>query len=116
MSHHHQPPHVTRVLIACSPAYHNRRAIMEALGSIFLDTIDEQREYYYFECPAIAEIFDDGVFNRTSFRRLLPADATATKTFEDLRFSHIVAGGDDGFVAKLLSDIGAQDALLVRLD
>jgi hypothetical protein len=50
-----------RVFIACSAEYRNRKAILEALGSIFLETIDGQREYFYFDCPAITEIFDDGV-------------------------------------------------------
>jgi hypothetical protein len=88
---------------------------MEALGSIFIDTIEEQREYYYFECPAITEIFDDGALSRAVFRQMIPGDAATLSTFANLRFSHVVAGGDDAFVAKLLSDLGSSDALLVRL-
>ncbi|MBS0233829.1 MAG: hypothetical protein JSR99_10115 [Proteobacteria bacterium] len=114
MSSHRHPPHVTRVVIACSPTYRNRRAIMEALGSIFLETIEEQREYYYFECPAMSEIFDDGVFNRLSFRQLTPGDQSQADVVK-LGFTHIVAGGDDTFVGNLLSELGATDALLVRL-
>lgn len=115
MSHHKHPPHTTRVFIACSPTYRNRRALMEALGSIFLDTIEEQREYYYVECPAMAEIFDDGVFNRASFRQLELGDPSQTETIRNLGFTHVVAGGDDAFVAQLLSEFKAANALLVRL-
>lgn len=115
MSHHLHPPHVTRVFIACSPTYSNRRALLEALGSIFLDTIEEQREYYYLECPAMTEIFDDGVFNPQMFRRLAPVDASQADAVRNLGFTHVVAGGDDAFVANLLSEIRAADALLVRL-
>ncbi len=115
MSHHHQPPHITRVFIACSPNYHNRRAIMEALGSIFIDTLDEQREYYYLECEAMTEIFDDCALGRTSFRLLVLGDGAKPTVFENLHFTHVVAGGDDAFVAKLLTDIGSSEAMLVRL-
>lgn len=113
MSHHKRPPNVVRIFIACSPSYHNRRAIMEALGSIFIDTIEQQREYYYFDCPAMAEIFDDGIFNSAIFHLLTPGDTTVDP--KGLQFTHIVAGGDDAFVAKIVSEIGALDALLVRL-
>ncbi len=115
MSQHHQPPHVMQIFIACSPTYHNRRAIMEALGSIFIDTIEEQRQYYYFECPAMTEIFDDGVFNRAMFRLIAPGDATDSSPIKSVKFTHIVAGGDDAFVANVLSEIGADDAMLMRL-
>jgi len=115
MSSHRHSPHVTRVVIACSPTYRNRRALMEALGSIFLETIEEQREYYYFDCPAMSEIFDDGVFNRLSFRQLMPGDRSQAEVVRNLGFTHIVAGGDDTFVGDLLSELGATDALLVRL-
>ncbi len=115
MSHHQDPSHIARVFVACSPTYRNRRALMEALGSIFLDTIEGQREYYYFECPAMTEIFDDGVFGPQMFRRLAPGDVSHANTIETLGFTHVVAGGDDTFVANLLSEISAADALLVRL-
>jgi hypothetical protein len=113
MSHHKRPPNIVRIFIACSPSYHNRRAIMEALGSIFIDTIEQQREYYYFDCPAMAEIFDDGVFNSAVFHLLVPADAA--RDTKNLQFTYVVAGGDDAFVAKTVSELGASDALLVRL-
>jgi len=111
MAHHpHQQPHVTRVFIACSPGYNNRRAIMQALASIFIDTIEEQREYYYFDCPAMMEIFDDGVFNRANFRRL------ATDGLSNaVEFTHIVTGGDEAFIAKLLSEIKSEGAEVLRL-
>ncbi len=109
MGHHKPSPQAARVLIACSPTYRGRRALLEALGSIFLDTIEGLREYYYFESPVLNEIFDDGVFSRSSFRSLSQPNTTA------FAFTHIVAGGDDAFVAKLLSDLRAENALLVRL-
>jgi hypothetical protein len=115
MSRHTLAPLLVRAFIACSPDYHNRRALMEALGSIFLDTIEGQREYYYFECPAMTEIFDDGVLNQAMFRRLIhgnPGDAAAMKA---LAFTHIIAGGDDVFVDRLLAELNTPDAVLVRL-
>ena len=115
MSHHKQPSRGVRVFIACSPSYHNRRAIMEALGSIFIDTIEEQREYYYFECPAMTEIFDDGALNRTLFRELVPNQMPIEIRRQTLKFTHIVAGGDDTFVAQLLADVGSPDAVVMRL-
>ncbi|MBY0559535.1 hypothetical protein [Hyphomicrobium sp.] len=105
----------TRVFIACSEEFRNRKAIMEALGSIFLDTIDRQREYFYFDCPALTEIFDDGVFNRSAFRRFNPGDAKDAATIRSLNFTHIVAGGDDAFVKTLVSNLGAKKAAIVRL-
>lgn len=103
------------MFIACSAEYSNRKAIMEALGSIFLDTIEGQREYFYFECPAMAEIFDDGAFNRSAFRRFVSGDAADAATIKTLDFTHIVAGGDDSFVRALTSALGAPNAVLVRL-
>ncbi len=88
---------------------------MEALGSIFIDTIEEQRQYYYLECPAMNEIFDDGVFNRAMFRLIAPSDTTDSSPIKSVKFTHIVAGGDDAFVANVLSEIGANDAMLMRL-
>lgn len=114
MSRHTHPPSTLRIFVACSPTYRNRRAIMEALGSIFLDTIEQQREYYYYACPAIAEIFDDGVFNRASFRELTPPEAGLSTT-TDLKFAYIVVGGDDAFQAKIVSEVGSPTATLVRL-
>ncbi|SFV32230.1 hypothetical protein [Hyphomicrobium facile] len=105
----------TRVFIACSEEFRNRKAIMEALGSIFLDTIDGQREYFYFDCPALTEIFDDGVFNRSAFRRLNSGDPKDASTLRSLNFTHIVAGGDDTFVKALVSNLGAPEAAIVRL-
>ena len=105
----------TRVFIACSEEFRNRKAIMEALGSIFLDTIDGQREYFYFDCPALTEIFDDGVFNRSAFRRFDSRDAKDAATLRSLNFTHIVAGGDDTFVEALVSNLGAPEAAIVRL-
>jgi hypothetical protein len=115
MSHHKHPPAVMRVFIACSPTYRNRRALMEALGSIFIDTIEQQREYYFFDCPAMNEIFDDGVFNRANFRELPHGPDLPTAIIKDLNFAYVVAGGDDKFVGDLLSEIGGGEALLVRL-
>jgi hypothetical protein len=115
MSHHKHPPAIMRVFIACSPTYHNRRAIMEAIGSIFIDTIEQQREYYYFDCPAMAEIFDDGAFNRAIFHELRHSAGAQNAAIKDLQFTYIVAGGDDEFVTDILSEIGESDALLVRL-
>ncbi len=114
MGHHKPSPQTARVLIACSPTYRGRRALLEALGSIFLDTIEGLREYYYFESPVLNEIFDDGVFSRSSFRQLI-ADSLSQPNTRAIAFTHIVAGGDDAFVAKLLSDLRAENALLVRL-
>ncbi len=88
---------------------------MEALGSIFLDTIDGQREYYYSDCVAISEIFDDGVLNPAAFRRIAYDDPTQRETIKNLQFTHVVAGGDDVFVENLLSAIGGDGTLLVRL-
>ena len=116
MSHHKPTPAVMRIFIACSPTYHNRRAIMEALGSIFIDTIEQQREYYFFDCPAMTEIFDDGVFNRALFRELPHGDGPRSAAIKDLKFAYVVAGGDDKFVTDILSEIGGNDTLLVRLD
>lgn len=114
--HHHQPSaDNARVFIACSAKYRNRKALVEALGSIFLDTIDGRREYYYFECPVISEIFDDGVFGPSSFRRFLPEDATDLAILKSLKFTHIVAGGDDAFITTLMSKLDAPNAILVRL-
>lgn len=115
MSRHTHPPDTLRVFVACSPTYRNRRAIMEALGSIFLDTIEQQREYYYYACPAIAEIFDDGVFNRASFRELTPSADPQLSKPTDLKFAYIVVGGDDAFQAKIVSEVGSPTAVLVRL-
>jgi hypothetical protein len=115
MSHHKQSPHVMRIFVACSPTYRNRRAIMEALGSIFIDTIEQQREYYYLDSPAMDEIFDDGALNRAVFRKLPPDGDAQMAAIKDLKFTYIVAGGDDTFVADLLSAAGAPDSLLVRL-
>ncbi|RUO99275.1 hypothetical protein [Hyphomicrobium sp.] len=115
MTHRHHLPHVTRVLVACSPTYHNHRAIMEAIGSIFLDTIEEQREYYYFACPAMSEIFDDGALSPLSFRELAHEDPEIKQTLQNLKFTYVVAGGEDAFVEKLLSDVGGSGASLVRL-
>ncbi len=118
---HHQPhrhqPIVSnaRVFIACSAEYRNRKALVEALGSIFLDTIDGRREYYYFECPVISEIFDDGVFGPSSFRRFVPEDATDLATLKSLKFTHIVVGGDDTFVTTIVSKLDAPHAIVVRL-
>jgi hypothetical protein len=103
------------VFIACSAEYRNRKAILEALGSVFLDTIEGQREYFYLDCPAMTEIFDDGVFNRSAFRRLNHGDAKDVATLRSLNFTHIIAGGDDTFVTALVADLGAPDASLVRL-
>ena len=91
MTHRHHLPHVTRVLVACSPTYHNHRAIMEAIGSIFLDTIEEQREYYYFACPAMSEIFDDGALSPLSFRELAHEDPEIKQTLQNLKFTYVVA-------------------------
>ncbi|MFT3731075.1 MAG: hypothetical protein QM780_06560 [Hyphomicrobium sp.] len=115
MSHHKQPPQTMRILIACSPAYRNRRAIMEALGSIFIDTIELNREYYYFECPAMDEIFDDGAFNREIFHALAPDAHANLDDVWELKFTYVVVGGDDEFAAKFLSELGGGDASLVRL-
>jgi len=104
-----------RVFIACSAEYRNRKALVEALGSIFLDTIEGRREYYYFECPVINEIFDDGVFGPSSFRRFASEDATDMAAIKSLDVTHIVAGGDDTFVATLVSKLDAPNAILVRL-
>ena len=114
MGHHKHSPQTARVLIACSKTYRGRRALLEALGSIFLDTIEGLREYYYFECPLLDEIFEDGVFSRSSFRQLVEGSLSQPNT-QAGAFTHVVAGGDDAFVAKLLSDLQSQNALLVRL-
>jgi len=114
--HHHQPAaDNARVFIACSAEYRNRKALVEALGSIFLDTIDGRREYCYFECPVISEIFDDGVFGPSSFRRFVPEDAKDMAILKSLKFTHIVAGGDDTFVTTLVSKLDAPNAILIRL-
>lgn len=115
MSRHTPQPSTLRILVACSPTYRNRRAIMEALGSIFIDTIEQQREYYYYACPAMAEIFDDGMFNRAVFHELTPAAGAETAKTKALKFAYIIVGGDDAFAAKIASDIGSPDAMLVRL-
>lgn len=104
-----------RVFIACSADYNNRTALVEALGSIFLDTIEDQREYFYFDCPAMTEIFDDGVFNRLAFRRFVSGDAADAAIVRSLNFTHIVVGGDDTFVRALVSNLGAPHAALERL-
>ncbi|HML28023.1 MAG TPA: hypothetical protein PKE16_04140 [Hyphomicrobium sp.] len=115
MSHPKHPADVMRIFIACSPTYRNRRAIMEALGSIFIDTIEQQREYYYLDCPAMDEIFDDGVFNRAIFHQFVPNDRVHAPSIQRLKFAYVVAGGDDAFIAKAIGDINSQDAMLVRL-
>lgn len=115
MSRHTHPPSILRILLGCSPTYRNRRAIMEALGSIFIDTIEQQREYYYYACPAIAEIFDDGMFNPAMFHELTPTSDAEAPRPKDLKFAYIVVGGDDAFAAKVVSDVGSPDAILVRL-
>ena len=114
MSHHKRPPPVMRIFIACSPDYHNRRAIMEAVGSIFLDTIEQQRQYYYFDCPAMNDIFEDGIVNRAIFQ-LVPNDGDGSASLRTFGFSYIVAGGDEAFVTKILSEVGSSDAVVVRL-
>jgi len=113
----HQQPIAAqaRVFIACSAEYRNRKAIMEALGSIFLDTIEGQREYFYFDCPAMTEIFDDGVFSRSAFRRFVSGDKKDAAAIRSMNLTHIVAGGDDTFVKALVSDLGSPNAALVRL-
>ncbi|WP_045835967.1 hypothetical protein [Hyphomicrobium sp. 99] len=115
MTDHHPKADVARVFIACSAEYRNRKALVEALGSIFLDTIEGRREYYYFECPVINEIFDDGVFGRSAFRRFVSGNATDATAIKSLKITHIVAGGDDAFVTSLVSDLEAPNAALVRL-
>ncbi|WP_414462986.1 hypothetical protein [Hyphomicrobium sp. DY-1] len=115
MSRHKSPPSTLRILVACSPTYRNRRAIMEALGSIFIDTIEQQREYYYYACPAIAEILDDGMFNRSVFHELTPGAGAEEAKAKALKFAYIVVGGDDAFATKIVSDIGGPDTMLVRL-
>ncbi|MBS0249496.1 MAG: hypothetical protein JSR78_00340 [Proteobacteria bacterium] len=115
MSRHTHPPSILRIFVGCSPTYRNRRAIMEALGSIFIDTIEQQREYFYYACPAISEIFDDGMFNRDAFHELMPTSADDTTKAKDLKFAYIVIGGDDAFAAKIVSNVGSPDAILVRL-
>ncbi len=115
MSHHKPADTLVRVLVACSPDYSNRRALMETFASIFLDTIEGEREYYYFDCPAMAEILDDGFINRAIFRRFVHGDTKDAAAIRALRFTHIVAGGDDAFVESLLAELASSDALLVRL-
>lgn len=88
---------------------------MEALGSIFIDTIERQREYYFFDCPAMTEIFDDGMFNRAVFHELHHLSDKPNASFKELKFSYVLAGGDDEFVANILSEVGASDAMLTRL-
>jgi hypothetical protein len=113
-NHHPHLPHVTRVLIACSPDFHDRRALMETLGSIFLEAIDEPREYYYFASPLLAEIFDDGMFNPSYFLLLDPAVAEASRP-PLLPFTHVIAAGDDAFMASVNAYVGASKAVIVRL-
>jgi hypothetical protein len=115
MAHPHHLHRVIRVFIACSPDYRNRRALLEAMGSIFLDTIEEQREYYYSECVAIAEIFDDGMFNRDAFRLIAYDDPAQRQTLKSLQFTHVIADGDAAFVENLLSEVGGDGTVLVRL-
>jgi hypothetical protein len=116
MSHHHKPTSgLVRVFVACSSEYNNRRALMQAFASIFLDTIEGQREYYYFECPAMAEILDDGFLNRAIFHQCVHGDAGDAAAIKALKFTHIVAGGDDAFIEGLVAEIASPDALLIRL-
>lgn len=115
MSRHKHTADVMRIFIACSPTYHNRRALLEALGSIFIDTIELQREYYYLDSPAMDEIFDDGVFNRAICHQLIADDNAQAASNKNLKFAYIVAGGDDAFIARVVADIGSRDATLVRL-
>jgi hypothetical protein len=115
MSQHKHPTALLRIFVACSPAYRNRRAIIEALGSIFIDTIEQQREYYFLQCPAMGEIFEDRVFNRSSFREVELFDTAQIETIKQLGFTYVVAGGDDMFVAEVLAKLGTHDATLVRL-
>jgi hypothetical protein len=115
MSHHQHTADVMRIFIACSPTYHNTRALMEALCSIFIDTIELQREYHYLDSPAMDEIFDDGVFNRAICHQLVSDDNAQAASNKKLKFAYIVAGGDDAFIEKVVSDIDSRDAMLVRL-
>ncbi len=115
MSHHKPGNTLVRVFVACSPEYNNRRALMEAFGTIFLETIEGEREYYYFDSPAMAEILDDGFINRAIFRRFTHGDADDAAAIKALKFTHIVVGGDDAFVNGLLAELSSPDALLVRL-
>jgi hypothetical protein len=113
---HHKPKHsLVRVFVACSPEYGNGRALREAFASIFLDTIEGEREYYYFDCPAMIEILDDGFINRSIFQRLVRGDAKDAANIKALNFTHIVAGGDDAFVENLVAELKCPDAVLVRL-
>jgi hypothetical protein len=115
MSHHKPANTLVRVFVACSSDYNNRRALMEAFATIFLDTIEGEREYYYFDNPTIAEILDDGFINRAIFRRFVHGDASDAAAIKALTFTHIVAGGDDAFVKNLLAELASPDAQLVRL-
>ena len=115
MSHHKPTNSLVRVFVACSPEYGNGRALREAFTSIFLDTIEGQREYYYFDCPAMTEILDDGFINRSIFHRFVRGDAKDAAAIKALKFTHIVAGGDDAFVEDLVAELASPDAVLVRL-
>lgn len=115
MSHHKPADTRVRVIVACSPDYSNHRALMETFASIFLDTIEGEREYYYFDCPAMTEILDDGFINRAIFRRFVHGDAKDAAAIKALKFTHIVTGGDDAFVEGLLAELASPDAVLVRL-
>jgi hypothetical protein len=117
MSNHHKlTPDVTRVLIACSPSYANRGALQRALASIFLDNIEAQREYYYYPCPALTEIFDDRVLGGTLFHELVHGANDAATSLADIHFTHIMADRDDDFLQKLIDDIHAPHVTLIRLD
>ena len=113
---HKHAPTVTRVLIACSPGYADRGALQRGLASVFLDTIEGQREYYYYPCPALAEILDDGVLSATLFHQLAHGDDDAAKSLADIHFTHIMADANNELAEQLLADIHTPDVTRIQLD
>jgi hypothetical protein len=124
-------PAYARILVACSHDFADQHALVQALFSLLLDTIEGPREYYYLHCPAIDGVLADNVIGGSVFHELrartnLSDRRVALFLVEEsewspspdagFRFTHVMTSGADPLVDSVLASLEPPLPIIIRLD